>query len=295
MKLFSRIGAYLSGGPADESVLRHTGELARLGGSKHVFVTGISEDAPRQGEWESFDARVRDVLSREAGGVAVDVTVVDDKEEPELDDILRSTREHDLDLLVMGRRIPSHQLARASLFPKLLRKCPCSVMLVTRHRGPVFRKALVPTDFSPHSGLAVQVALTLTEASAPGKGEVVCHHIFEVPYGYAYAGVTREEYAAEQRKHAEEGFAQFLASQSIQASAVRCEYTPAEHAPTAVAEMALAEGVDLVAVGSRGRTKASALLLGSTAEKLVGVCAAPLLVVKEKGETLGLLDALFDR
>jgi len=294
MKLFSRIGAYLSGGPADDSVLRHTGELARLGGSEHLFVTGISEEAPRQGEWKSFEARVRDTLAREAGGIGVDVAV-DEGDEPDLDDILRSTREHDLDLLVMGRRIPSHQLARATLFPKLLRKSPCSVMLVTRHRGPKFRKALVPTDFSPHSGLAVKTALTLTEASAPGKGEVVCHHIFEVPYGYAYAGVSREEYAAEQRKHAEEGFAQFLATQSIQASAVRCEYTPAEHVPSAVAEMALAEGVDLVAVGSRGRTKASALLLGSTAEKLVGVCAAPLLVVKEKGETLGLLDALFSR
>ena len=293
MDLFSRIGAYLSGGPADESVLRYAGELARLGGSEYIFITGISEEAPRQGSWQSFDARVREVLAREAGGVGANIAAVDEREEPDLDDILRSTREHELDLLIMGRRIPSHQLARATLFPKLLRKCPCSVLLVTRHGRPRFQKALVPTDFSRHSRMAVNTALALTEASAPGKGEVVCHHIFEVPYGFAYAGVSREEYAEEQRKHAEEEFVRFLASENIEAATVRGEYTPAEHVPLAVSEMALAERVDLVAVGSRGRTTAGALFLGSTAEKLVGVCAAPLLVVKEKGETVGLLEAIF--
>jgi nucleotide-binding universal stress UspA family protein len=51
---------------------------------------------------------------------------------------------------------------------------------------------------------------------------------------------------------------------------------------------------DLLIVGSRGRTRSAAVLLGSVAEKLVNSNhVIPMLVMKEKGENMSFLEALF--
>ena len=51
---------------------------------------------------------------------------------------------------------------------------------------------------------------------------------------------------------------------------------------------------DLLIVGSRGRSRSAAVLLGSVAEKLVNSNHdIPMLVMKEKGENMGFLEALF--
>jgi len=51
---------------------------------------------------------------------------------------------------------------------------------------------------------------------------------------------------------------------------------------------------DMILLGSRGRTKSAAILLGSVAEKLVMVNnVLPMLIFKKKGETVGFFEALF--
>ena len=53
-------------------------------------------------------------------------------------------------------------------------------------------------------------------------------------------------------------------------------------------------GVDMIILGSKGRTSAAAFLIGSVAEKLVMENSdIPLLLVKKGKENLGFLDALF--
>ncbi len=287
MNLFSRIGAFLTGGPADEAVLAYAARLAEAGGAAATVVVGMPEDGPLDGGGKTFERRVGEGWS---GAEPAPEIVAHEK--PSLDEILDLTRKRDLDLLVLGRRIPSHQLAHTSLYPRVVRKAPCDILLVTGHARPAFDRILVPVDFSPHSRRALELALRLRQAVGTSGGEVLCHHVFEVPYGYAYAGVSRADFAREQQEHAEEEFARFASGLPTGGEEVRCLYTPSDHVAPAVGEMALAEKVDLVAMGSRGRTGAAALLLGSATEKLVGVCAAPILVVKQKGETMGFLDAV---
>jgi nucleotide-binding universal stress UspA family protein len=57
--------------------------------------------------------------------------------------------------------------------------------------------------------------------------------------------------------------------------------------------LAAAEGVDLLAVGSRGLSPLAAVFLGSTAERLAGKSPRPVLVVRRRGEARGLLGAIF--
>ena len=292
MNLFPRIGAYLTGGPADEAVLRYAATLARLNDGERVFVLGVPEDSPLAEEGGSFDGRVRALLREHGGDALAEASTVDAHEKPSLDDILKATRERELDLLILGRRLPSNQLGRPSLYPKLVRKAPCSVLLVTQYAEPRFGRVLVPVDLSEHSALAISTARELSAASVGAEARVICQRIHAVPYGYAYTGHSREEFAEEQRKNAEEDHQRFLSGLGLAEGDIICRHSVSEHAAAAVCEMAAAERADLVVIGSRGRTAATALLLGSTAEKVVSACATPVLVIKRKGETLPFLKAL---
>lgn len=57
--------------------------------------------------------------------------------------------------------------------------------------------------------------------------------------------------------------------------------------------LALAPEVALIAVGTRGLSPLAAVCLGSTAERLAGRSPVPVLVVRRRGESRGLLGALF--
>jgi nucleotide-binding universal stress UspA family protein len=290
VRLYPRIGAHLNGGPADAAVLRYLAVLAEKGEAESVHAIAAPEQDGIAGA--DLAGRVAAEL-REAGGARLA-----ERLEPEFHEtgdagaILRFIRERDLDLIVLGRRIPSHQLDHAELYPRLVGRSPCDVLLVTPFSPARFDRVLVPTDFSRHARLALGAGARLARACGSSAGTITCHNVFEVPYGYAYSGRSMSQFAGEQRAHAERAFADFVKGNEAGGIPVRCEYTPAHSVADAVVELALAIQADLVAVGSRGRTAAAALLVGSIAVKVLEKCAAPMLIVKEKGETLGLLDAL---
>ena len=292
MNLFPRVQAFLTGGEADDAVLRFAARVAGQNQSKNVSVLGVPEDAPLESEAGEFERRVRATLERESGGSLAASLEVRTYPEPSLDDTLKATRDEQPDLLILGRRLPSSQLKRSSLYPRLVRKAPCSVLLVTPYARPPMDRILVPVDFSAHAEMAVSTALEIAREEGGDNGEVLCQHVAPIPYGYRYTGDTAEEFARKQREATEEQFRRFLADAKIDAARTAWRYTVSEDEADAVVDLALAERVGLVVVGSRGLTAAAALIMGSTAEKIVQRCAAPILVVKRKGETVPFLRAL---
>jgi nucleotide-binding universal stress UspA family protein len=69
-----------------------------------------------------------------------------------------------------------------------------------------------------------------------------------------------------------------------------------EHnAAKAMREFGWKHKTDLIVVGSKGKTAAAAVLLGSVTENLIRMTNTPLLAVKRKGETMNLLKAFFTR
>ena len=68
------------------------------------------------------------------------------------------------------------------------------------------------------------------------------------------------------------------------------------HAGTSASAVLLSRaGDDLLVVGSRGLSRIATVLLGSTAEQLAGLAVGPVLVIRRKGEVLGLVEGLFHR
>lgn len=53
------------------------------------------------------------------------------------------------------------------------------------------------------------------------------------------------------------------------------------------------KGADLLVVGSRGRSKTAAILLGTVTERIIEMCNVPILTVKKKGQGISIIDAIF--
>jgi nucleotide-binding universal stress UspA family protein len=159
-----------------------------------------------------------------------------------------------------------------------VRHAPCSVLAVRPDTEPKpFTHVLVPTDFSDSSTSALDLAADLVR---PGGAGITLLHVIEVPAGYN-GEITVADFARELDRHAAEALDQAVAriQDRVKVPVVaksRVGYPGAqilaalEHDPT----------VDLVVMGSHGRTGIKRALLGSVAEKVVRHAQCPVLVAR---------------
>ncbi len=140
-------------------------------------------------------------------------------------------------------------------------------------------KILYATDFSPASTAALRFASSL----ASDAGATL--HVLHVGVSHADAFATTAPYGytiseeVEKRERADR--AQKLDSICPTVEGVRCERHHLEgHPAEEVLRFAEEEGVDLIVVGSHGRTGLSRMLMGSVAEEIVRRAECPVLVVK---------------
>lgn len=294
MKRYDKIGVFLTGAQPDQVALAFAGALAQRAGSQSLRCIGVlhTADDPQAHfpAVEEFTKQVHAALPAEIA----DRTTVEIHNETGVTEILRVARDDKLDLVIVGRRLPASQLQPGSAFSRLARKAPCSVLIVPVYAKPHLSRLLVPVDMSDHSRLAVEAALEIAR-STEGGGQVLVQSIYSVGYGYHMAGVGLREAARNVERAAEKELADFVSG--IDTSGVTfdtvcmCSELPAE----AVRDMAAVRKMDLIVVGSRGASSTAAAFLGSTAERILHCAAQPVLIVKRKGETVSLLDALLGR
>ena len=72
-------------------------------------------------------------------------------------ELLRRTKEEDVDLIVMRKR--GGDKASGNLSTKLTRRAPCSVLFVPEGTGSWYKNILVPIDFSENAREAVEAAV----------------------------------------------------------------------------------------------------------------------------------------
>ncbi|MBL3654641.1 universal stress protein [Fulvivirga sediminis] len=208
------------------------------------------------------------------------------------DKILRWADIKEIDLLVVGKKV--NLKGKGTLTGKLAKTIHCSVLFVPEEAKDTVSSVLIATDCSKTSALALEEAMFFKERTG---AQVVVQNSFEVPSGYHTSGKSYEEFTEIMRSNAYEDVVGFLNDNKVKEGDVEIilshdeEDDPAERAW----EVAEEKKVDLIMIGSKGRTGLASILLGSVADKMVAYnTVIPLLIVKDKKENLSFLQALLD-
>jgi nucleotide-binding universal stress UspA family protein len=302
MEHFKRLMVGLEMIPADHSTIRYAAKLSRMAKSEKVNFVHVAPSLDLHGDIsrdypellapvdESLETRMREVVAEHFIDGHPDAGLEFDAVEGTLlRQLMRFAKQKLVDLIVVGRETRKYQ--RDLRLDIVIRKAPCSVLLVPEGSLADMERILAPVDFSPCSRKALEVAIgfarTTDETSTVG-----CLSVYDVPTGYYKTGKSFEEFAEIMKGNTEKRYDEFIAGIDTSGVQVKPTFICNEHVPEAILGHAETSGADLLIIGGRGITGPAAILLGSNAEQVVRSTTIPTMVVKQKGANLDIIDAL---
>ena len=275
----SVLDALIAGAPGlgcQTLVLAHVSPLDPLAGTLGMGLSFDDGDVPDA--LEAARARVAAALP----GVDVKVEHGRGAVDSVFSDIIAR---HDVDLLVIGRLQTGETTnGWGPSGRKLLRTASCSTLLVPEGASLEWDHVVAGLDFSNHAAYALSVACRLSD-----NVTAICQYDLRAA---GHGSLTDEQFASELEKNARDHFQRAVAPDLPEGANPTLEIHPGDRASDVLFDRA---GDDVLVVGSRGLSKLATLLLGSTAERLAGRSKGPVLIVRKKGEVLGLLEGLFHR
>ena len=149
----------------------------------------------------------------------------------------------------------------------------------------IFKRILVPIDFSGHSRKTVACAIQLASRE---KATVLLLHVFQIPDYVVTPFARRKQHNDQFESHlgvAEQAARESLAAfeQQVLGQGIKVEaYIRVGYPFDEIVMMADHLDVDLIVIGSHGCSGLTRLLVGSTAERVVEHAPCPVLVVKER-------------
>jgi nucleotide-binding universal stress UspA family protein len=239
---------------------------------------------------ESLEALIKDKLKQYNFPENIEIEVFAEEGSHPLDTFLRWAKIKDVDLIIMGRKETLE--GNGSLAKGVAKKAPCSILMLQEKREPALpKKIMIPSDFSEHTHLIYDFGERISDEL---NAELLPVHMYHVPHGYSKTGKTFEEFAEIMKENARHDYEKFVRKHNH--PELKCHYVlnDGQDDGKVLLDEAFKIGADMILLGSRGKTKSAAVLLGSVAEKLVYVNnVLPMLIFKKKGETIGFFDALF--
>lgn len=168
----------------------------------------------------------------------------------------------------LGRRLLGATVDR------LVRRTPVPILIVKGRARP-YNEIVVATDFSDSARHALNAAATFFPEAA-----LTLLHAFEVPFAsFLDKGDFRDEFRAMEQKACETFVAgSGLSKEQRQALQVLVEYGAPELMIRAYMED---RGVNLVALGTHGRSALFDVLIGSTAKRIIELAPADVLLIRE--------------
>ena len=284
----------------DEHIIRYTAMISKLMSLERILFVHVEKNlelppdlmekfpdlmAPLD---ESIKEDIKNKVEKHFTNTDIELDYIV-REGHTINKILKISKVKNADLIIMGRKqdlkgsgIVSSHIARIS---------PCSLLFVTENYKLDIKKVMVPIDFSRHSLMALHHA---EEVANKADADVSLSHVYSVPVGYTKTGKTLQEFAEIMKKHAQNDCKTFLEKNKVKLDAP-CDFILNDSNKPAdlIYGHGKKIGADLIVVGSKGRTSASAFLIGSVAEKLaLKDSDIPILIVKTKGEIMGFLESL---
>lgn len=177
--------------------------------------------------------------------------------------IVDEAAENRVDMIVIGRhgRKGIAKALMGEVAAKVIANAPCKVLVVPKAAKIEYRNILVATDGSVHSNAA------LTEAIAIAKR---CEsHLIAL-------SAMRDESERKEAENYVNTAVELARKEGVSAEAV----TPAGRSFNAIVETAGGRGVDLIVMGTYGKTGVQKFLMGSSTEKVIGNAGCAVLVAK---------------
>ena len=200
--------------------------------------------------------------------------------------LLKYSYEEEIDLIISGRKSTNSSGVVRS---RLARRADCSFLMIAEGKQLEMERVLVPIDFSNYSRLAIHKAIDLARI-VPNEVEIYAQNVFQVPSGYHYAGKTYEEFAGIMKDNAMKNFESFIRTVDTSSKKIKPVYSldKNENFVSNIRDEADKLKASLIIVGAKGQTGASALLIGSKAERLINMDTnSSMLLVREKGKKAG--------
>jgi nucleotide-binding universal stress UspA family protein len=180
------------------------------------------------------------------------------------------------DLIVMGVKgahSPDH-LLMGSNTARVIGFSIQDVLVVPEKASIAWERILLATDGSEYSRKATERALKLVQSSG---GTLKIVSVLEIsPHIYAVAPEVTEEKIKLPKQYVEEVKEQATSRGILAESFVR----EAEYPDQIITEVAQEKDIDLIVMGSHGRTGLKRLLMGSVTERVITHAPCPVLVVK---------------
>jgi nucleotide-binding universal stress UspA family protein len=270
------------GSPESQGAIKAALDLARSAGSKVYllevmsFIPGYELQSPdllppppiNLEVQAAQEAAVRERLEgwqAEAAKQGVDLEPRLRTSSSAYEGILEEAEELGPDWIIMGRHgfTGLARLLMGSVTARVIGHSPVNVLVVPQEATLSFRRLLMASDDSPFSTAAFGEALSIAQrmgstliavSVAAGDGEIKT----------AMEVTAKLEAAA--------------ATQGLALETMVLRGKPDE----AIVKAAQAKEVDLIVLGSHGRTGLRRLLMGSVAERVIGQAKCPVLVVKKR-------------
>lgn len=265
-------------GPRSDRALDRAALLTNEFAAK-LFVAHVLEEYTQEEEaipsWRrpsDFIEAARHQLLQDVGAVARNATILIEQGEP-ANAILNAAEREGCDLIVTG-------VARNELFGRfslgatvdgILRGARVPVLVVKCRAAKAYGHVVVATDFSECS----RRALETVDAFFPDR-KLTLFHAHDAPMSLLLS--DPDEYRRERRKAAEDDCEAFLRTTSGNAETI-VEFGAPD---LLLRKYVLEKGVDLVALGTQGRSAVLEFLVGSVAKKIVSALPCDALLVRRQ-------------
>lgn len=306
MYLIKKMIVCLDQTPLDQTLIEYAVFIAKVNQVKKVYFTNVIKNLSIPKEvLEEFPNLIENMINErkvametlvnehfsEIKGLSVSYVV---KEGNLAKKVLKLAEEKSADMILIGRKVDLPGTGVAS--QRLARRASCSLLIVPEGSKPKISKLLVPSDFSDYSKDALEEAITIA-AKHGGKAEIVCQNVFTVPTGYHFTGKSYEEFTEIMKMHAEINYRKFIRKIETKGIKITPIYTKDDDDDPVqeIVNKALEIDADAIIIGAKGRTAATALFIGSMAERLIQFNdSLPLLVTRPKGKNAGILDYILE-
>ena len=197
----------------------------------------------------------------EKAGVTCETIFHESKEASQT--IVEDAAEKNVDMIVIGRH-GYKGLVKAFMgetAAKVISRAPCKVLVVPKAAQIECKNILVATDGSVHGNAAVSEAIMIAKRCGS--------HIIAL-------SSIHDDREREEAKTLSGKAAELAKKEGVSAEAV----TPLGRSDKTIVETAGGRGVDLIVMGTYGKTGIKKLLMGSSTEKVIGAAGCAVLVAK---------------